>query len=92
MHFPHSHRGSYFTVYREGDWKLIYYYHPKSPRQPEAVLYNLKDDPEERNELSSEFPDKCKMKIINMSVCLERERALYPIDEQGNELKPIIDF
>lgn len=92
MHFPHSHRGSYFTVYREGDWKLIYYYHPKTPRQPEAVLYNLKDDPEEQNELSSEFPDKCKMMIKNMSVCLERERALYPIDEQGNELKPIIDF
>ena len=26
MHFPHEHRGSYFTSYRKGDWKLIYYY------------------------------------------------------------------
>ena len=51
MHFPHAHRGSYFTTYRMGDWKLIYYYLPETPKQPKALLYNLKDDPEERNEL-----------------------------------------
>lgn len=92
MHFPHAHRGNYFTVYREGDWKLIYYYCPKTPKQPKAMLYNLKDDEEERHELSSVFPNKCREMIRNMSVRLEKEEALYPIDEQGNELKPIIYF
>lgn len=92
MHFPHAHRGNYFTVYREGDWKLIYYYCPKTPKQPKAMLYNLKDDEEERHELSSVFPNKCREMIRNMSARLEKEEALYPIDEQGNELKPIIYF
>lgn len=31
MHFPHEHRGSYFTTYRKENWKLIYYYTPKCP-------------------------------------------------------------
>lgn len=92
MHFPHAHNGSYFTSYRVGDWKLIYYYRPETPKQPAVALYNLKDDPEERNELSSTHPDKCREMIRKMSEQLEREGALYPIDEQGNELKPFVYF
>ena len=92
MHFPHAHRGNYFTVYREGDWKLIYYYSPETPKQPKAVLYNLKEDQEEKKELSSVFPDKCREMIRNMSSRLEKEGALYPIDKQGNELKPFVYF
>ena len=45
MHFPHEHRGSYFTTYREGDWKLIYYYNPELPNRPAYELYNLKKIP-----------------------------------------------
>ena len=33
MHFPHAHRGSYFTTYRMGDWKLIYYYLPDASQK-----------------------------------------------------------
>ena len=85
-------RGSYFTTYRMGDWKLIYYYLPETPKQPKALLYNLKDDPEERNELSSAHPDKCREMIQEMSAQLEKEGALYPVDKQGNELKPFVYF
>lgn len=92
MHFPHAHRGNYFTTYRMGDWKLIYYYLPETPQQPKALLYNLKDDPEERNELSSAYPDKCKEMIRKMSDQLVKEGALYPVDKQGNELKPFVYF
>ena len=92
MHFPHAHRGNYFTVYREGDWKLIYYYSPENPKQPKAVLYNLKEDQEEKKELSSVFPDRCREMIRNMSFLLRREGALYPIDKQGNQLKPFVYF
>lgn len=73
MHFPHAHRGNYFTVYREGDWKLIYYYLPENPKQPEAVLYNLKEDQEEKEELSSVFPDKCREMIRNMIFLLKKK-------------------
>ena len=43
-------------------------------------------------ELSSVFPDKCREMIRNMSSRLEKEGALYPIDKQGNELKPFVYF
>lgn len=92
MHFPHAHRGNYFTVYREKDWKLIYYYSPETPRQPKVLLFNLKNDQEEKDELSSAFPDKCREMIHHMSVQLEKEGAQYPIDKQGNKLKPFIYF
>ena len=92
MHFPHAHRGSYFTTYRLGDWKLIYYYSPETPKQPKALLYNLKDDPEERKELSSTHPDKCREMIQETAAQLEKEGALYPVDKQGNELKPFVCF
>jgi len=92
MHYPHAHRGSYFTMYREGDWKLIYYYTPENPKYPKVALYNLKNDQEEKNEISAEFPDKCRNMIRQMAVRLEKEGALYPIDKQGNELKPFICF
>ena len=42
--------------------------------------------------LSSVFPDKCREMIRNMSSRLEKEGALYPIDKQGNELKPFVYF
>ena len=47
---------------------------------------------EEKKELSSVFPDKCREMIRNMSSRLEKEGALYPIDKQGNELKPFVYF
>ena len=35
MHFPHGeHRCNYFTTYRKGKWKLIYYYNPETPDRP----------------------------------------------------------
>lgn len=88
MHFPHAHRGNYFTVYRDGDWKLIYYYNPKTPAYPKALLYNLRNDPEEKEEVSALYPDKCKEMLHKMAKQLKRERALYPVDKYGNELLP----
>ena len=47
---------------------------------------------EEKKELSSVFPDRCREMIRNMSFLLKREGALYPIDKQGNQLKPFVYF
>ncbi|MFC4995756.1 hypothetical protein [Rubritalea tangerina] len=37
MHFPHSHRSSYFTVYRDGVWKIVYHYAIASREESGAV-------------------------------------------------------
>ena len=88
MHFPHAHRGNYFTSYRNGDWKLIYRYRPETPENPTCELYNLVDDPYENKDLSTSRKDILTSMIIQMSAQLEAEGALYPEDENGNAVIP----
>ena len=88
MHFPHEHRGNYFTVFREGDWKLIYYYHPEKPEKPGIILYNLKEDPTESKDIASLYPIRCKKMTQKMIKQLQKEKALYPVDKEGREVKP----
>ncbi len=90
MHFPHAHRGNYFTSFRNGDWKLIYHYHPESPEFPSYELFNLAADPFENNDLSGSRKDIAKSMIQQMATQLEAEGALYPEDAQGNVVKPIV--
>ena len=89
MHFPHAHRGSYFTVFRHDDWKLIYWYRPETPENPTCELYNLAVDPFEKNDLSASNKDMLASMIRQMAEQLESEGALYPQDADGNVLKPI---
>ena len=88
MHFPHEHNGSYFTTYREGPWKLIYYYNPASPEHPAYELYNLDSDIAEVNNLAFSQPERVEAMVKAMAQRLEEESALYPVDADGNELKP----
>lgn len=88
MHFPHEHRGSYFTSYRKGDWKLIYYYNPQTPKSPSYKLYNLADDPFEANDLAGTNPQKAKELFNWMVERLQEEKALYPVDDDKNEIRP----
>jgi len=88
MHFPHGHRSSYWTSLRIGDWKLIYHYNPQTPDRPGYELYNLADDPFERNDLSEQQPNKVKRLTRAMIQQLEAQGALYPVDGEGNALKP----
>lgn len=90
MHFPHEHRGSYFTTYREGDWKLIYYYHPETPERPSHKLYNLADDPFEYNDLAAANPAKAKVLFKKMTARLKKEKALYPVDKENRTLRPTV--
>lgn len=90
MHFPHEHQGSYFTTFRQGEWKLIYHYHPEAPSQPDCLLYNLAKDPVEAINLAQTSPEKVKELVKEMAKRLEQEGALYAVDKAGNELKPII--
>ena len=88
MHFPHEHNGSYFTTFREGPWKLIYYYNPASPEHPAYELYNLDSDIAEVNNLAFSQPERVEAMVKAMAQRLEEESALYPVDADGNELKP----
>jgi arylsulfatase A-like enzyme len=89
MHFPHGeHRANYFTTYRKGAWKLIYFYNPETTGVPSFRLYNLKKDPYETTDLSMDRRGKVRRMIRAMSRRLDAEKALYPVDDAGNELKP----
>ena len=82
MHFPHGeHRANYFTTYRKGDWKLIYYYNPDTTGEPSWKLYNLKDDPYETTDLAESQPEKVASMIELMKERLTEEKALYPINK-----------
>lgn len=89
-HFPHQHRGSYFTTYRKGDWKLIYYYNPEKDGKPSYKLFNLKNDPYETTDLSSENVGKLKKMCRLMIDRLKLEGALYPVDKNGKTLYPVM--
>lgn len=91
MHFPHGHRSSYWTSLRVGDWKLIYHYFPEmNPAKTRYELFNLADDPFERTNLADKEPNKVKRLVNAMMKQLEEEGALYPEDEQGNAMKPMM--
>ena len=99
-HFPHSHRSSYFTTYRKGNWKLIYRYRTignaeqranKSKKAlPRYELYNLKDDPYEKTNLAEQKQKKLETLIKQMLAQLEAEDALYAIGSSKKELIPVL--
>ncbi|MDL2255734.1 sulfatase-like hydrolase/transferase, partial [Parabacteroides sp. OttesenSCG-928-K15] len=90
MHFPHEHRGSYFTTLRLNEWKVIYWYNPETPDKPTYELYNLTEDPFETNDLSASHKDQLRTMIREMAIQLTSEGALYPEDKQGNKIYPIV--
>ena len=90
MHFPHEHRGSYFTMYRKGNWKLIYYYNPQTDGKPSYKLYNLAQDPYEKNECAAAHPTKVRELCQLMVDRLEAEHACYPVDKQQKPLYPVV--
>lgn len=92
MHFPHEHRSSYFTTYRKGDWKLIYFYNPETPQKPSVKLFNLKSDPYEYNDVAMNNVAVLQKLFKEMDSKLIDEGALYPVDKDGNEIKPNLDL
>ncbi|WP_235034209.1 sulfatase [Roseiconus lacunae] len=96
MHYPHGvHRSNYFTVWRDGDWKAIYHALPEKFAKEKRVqseshyqLFNLADDPFEQNDLSESHPEVLAKMITEMADQLENHNAVYPVDDNGNMLKP----
>ncbi|MCB1063007.1 MAG: sulfatase-like hydrolase/transferase [Verrucomicrobiae bacterium] len=99
MHYPHApHRSNYFTVWRDGDWKVIYHALPKVPTTGGFIqfegghyqLFNLADDPFEQTNLADSLPSELKRMMAGMIASLEKTHAVYPVDESGKPLQPVL--
>jgi arylsulfatase A-like enzyme len=90
MHYPHSpHRSEYFTVWRENDWKLIYHYFPsEGSENARYQLFNLESDPFEQRNVANANPETLDRMMKALVSQLDSHHAVYPIDENGNPLKP----
>ncbi len=96
MHYPHVHRSNYFTVWRDGDWKLIHHALPDVPTQTGAIqsggeryeLFNLADDPSEQANLAREQPERVEAMAAAMRTELERMGAVHPVDAEGRPILP----
>jgi arylsulfatase A-like enzyme len=85
MHYPHApHRSDYFTVYRDGPWKVIYHYFPsKASEGSHYQLFNLKDDPFESRNLAASNPAELRRMMQGLIAMLQEQRALYPMGGDG---------
>ncbi|MDZ7616681.1 MAG: sulfatase [Patescibacteria group bacterium] len=92
MHYPHGpHRSSYFTTFRQGDWKVIYHYVPeKNGQQSHYQLFNLADDPFESQDLAASRPQQLRRMMQGLIAGLEKHDAVYPVDadDAARPLKP----
>jgi arylsulfatase A-like enzyme len=90
MHYPHSpHRSSYFTSYREGDWKVIYHYFPsKESENSHYQLYNLAKDPFESKNIAASSPAQLRRMMQGLIASLKKHKALYPVDKKTGK-KPV---
>ncbi len=90
MHFPHSHRSSYFTAFRKGDWKLIYHYDKTSgPSDDKVELFHLTEDRDESHNLASSNPEKLQEMMQAMNAALAETGAQLPLSgENKSPQKP----
>ncbi|MGA0900882.1 MAG: sulfatase-like hydrolase/transferase [Luteolibacter sp.] len=71
MHFPHSHRSSYYTVYIENDWKLIVHHHKEGVKRHE--LFDLSKDPYEKVNLAAGNP--AELRRMRKAMLAELKKA-----------------
>jgi arylsulfatase A-like enzyme len=76
-----SHMGidkGYKQAVRKGDWKCLRFFLPER-----AELYNLKDDPEELNNLAATHPEVVKELLGKMDAAhVRNERFLLPFEKE----------
>lgn len=76
MHFPHSHRSSYFTVLIDGHNKLVW--HQLKEGDQRFELFDLNEDPYELENLAASHPELLKKMRESMAEELLRVDAQAP--------------
>ncbi len=90
MNYPHApHRSDYFTVYRDGDWKVIYHYHPSAGSENARYqLYNLAVDPFESSNLAEQEPGRLREMMQGLIASMHSHGGQYPLDKVGGRATP----
>jgi len=85
MHYPHApHRTDYFTVWRDGDWKVIYHYFPTDVSGGSHYqLFNLNADPFEQTDLAAKESEQLRRMMTGLIASLEQHQAVYPVEKIG---------
>jgi arylsulfatase A-like enzyme len=85
MHYPHApHRSDYFTVYRDGSWKVIYHYFPSlASENSHYQLYNLAEDPFEQKNLAASESAELRRMMLGLIAALQKHKAAYPVEDDG---------
>ena len=86
MHFPHGHRSSHFTAYREKNLKLIYHYKAKTADK-RYELFDLSKDPYEKDNIAQKNPEKLQFMLKRMKEKLADSNAQYN-EQDGKALVP----
>ena len=75
-HYPHYHGSTWKpgASIRDGDWKLIEFYHYKN-----FELYNLADDPGERQNLAKAKPTRAKLMRAKLLAWQKQMQAKMPV-------------
>jgi len=86
MHYPHApHRTDYFTVYRDGRWKVIYHYFPSSVSEGSHYqLFDLAEDPFEQRNVATSKPEELRRLMQGLIAGLARCDAVYPVAKDGS--------
>lgn len=90
MHYPHApHRSDYFTVWRDGDWKVIYHHVPgEDSGGARYQLFNLREDPFEEHDLAAAQPAELARMMRGLVAACDAHGALDPLDPETREPKP----
>ena len=90
MHYPHApHRSTYFTSYRNGNWKVVYHFYPSEDSEGlRYQLFNLADDPFEQKNLADSHQKELRMMMGELIKQLEQHDAKYPVTK--DQSKPLL--
>lgn len=84
IHFPHDHRSQYFTIFRQGPWKLI---HNHAPRGFE--LYHLGRDISESENLAAAEPDRVREMVGRALEVFNEAGGQWPVFAEGGAEDPL---
>ena len=85
-HFPHNYDLEPYSVIRNGEWKLIYWY-----KDGKKELYNIPDDIGEKNDLSSVQPEIVQTLSNRLGKYLKSVGAKPPVEKETGKARPFPD-